>query len=82
VQFAQGEPWEKTRCLMEQGVLCLGPVTRAGCSGLSAPPGEEKVPRCIKGYMPCRGCFGPIRGRTRVTRSVIGLDEAVPDRGA
>jgi len=19
------------------------------------------VPRCIKGYMPCRGCFGPIR---------------------
>jgi F420-non-reducing hydrogenase small subunit len=23
--------------------------------------GGVKVPRCVKGYMPCRGCFGPIR---------------------
>ena len=58
--FALGEPWEKTRCLMEQGYLCLGPVTRAGCSGVDKLTGT-KVPRCIKGYMACRGCFGPIR---------------------
>ncbi|MFH0809619.1 MAG: methyl viologen-reducing hydrogenase [Pseudomonadota bacterium] len=42
-------------CLMEQGFLCLGPVTKAGCGG------NEKTPRCIKGLMPCRGCMGPVR---------------------
>ncbi len=55
-----GEAWENTRCLMEQGYLCLGPVTKAGCA-TSMTEGEESVPRCIKGGMPCRGCFGPIR---------------------
>jgi F420-non-reducing hydrogenase small subunit len=45
---------------MEQGFLCLGPVTKAGCASAMAE-GEESVPRCIKGGMPCRGCFGPIR---------------------
>lgn len=59
--FRQDEPWENTRCYMEQGYLCLGPVTRSGCSGITSEPGEVKVPRCIKGYMPCRGCFGPLR---------------------
>jgi len=59
--FKQGEPWENTRCLMEQGFLCLGPVTRAGCAAGTEKEGHTKVPRCIKGYMPCRGCFGPIR---------------------
>ena len=59
--FKQGEPWENTRCLMEQGFLCLGPVTRSGCAAGTEAEGHTKVPRCIKGYMPCRGCFGPIR---------------------
>jgi F420-non-reducing hydrogenase small subunit len=59
-QFDQELPWEKTRCLMEQGYLCLGPVTRAGCAS-QVEGSETPVPRCIKGYMPCRGCFGPIR---------------------
>ena len=36
------------KCLLEQGIICCGPVTRGGC-GLS----------CIKANMPCRGCFGP-----------------------
>lgn len=62
VQFSQGEPWEKTRCFMEQGFLCLGPVTRSGCSRVrGGTDTATKVPRCIAGYMPCRGCFGPIR---------------------
>lgn len=84
-----GEPWENTRCFMEQGVLCLGPVTRAGCSGITVEAGEEKVPRCIKGYMPCRGCFGPIRkGANPLVDMVasigsIGLDvKQVVDRRA
>jgi F420-non-reducing hydrogenase small subunit len=59
--FQQGEPWENTRCFMEQGFLCLGPVTRSGCGAGTEAEGKTKVPRCIKGYMPCRGCFGPIR---------------------
>lgn len=88
VAFKQGEPWENTRCFMEQGVLCLGPVTRAGCSGI-AKPGEVMVPRCIKGYMVCRGCFGPIRKDANPmvdmmgAISSIGLDvKQVADRRA
>lgn len=63
MQFDQAQPWENTRCFMEQGYLCLGPVTRAGCArSMEGPEGSAvKVPRCIAGYMPCRGCFGPIR---------------------
>ncbi|UCF09813.1 MAG: methyl viologen-reducing hydrogenase [Candidatus Bipolaricaulota bacterium] len=59
-QFDLDGPLENMRCLMEQGILCLGPVTRAGCAR-TREAGAPKVPRCIQGYMPCRGCFGPIR---------------------
>ena len=55
VEFEVGQKWEEIRCYMEQGYLCQGPATRSGCGG------TEKIPRCIKAYMTCRGCFGPIR---------------------
>jgi F420-non-reducing hydrogenase small subunit len=50
-----GDSLANSRCFMELGYLCLGPITKSGCGG------HEKTPRCIKGAMPCRGCFGPIR---------------------
>ena len=36
------------KCLMDQGILCLGPATVGGCNA-----------RCTKAGQPCRGCYGP-----------------------
>lgn len=49
------EPLDKMRCLLEQGILCMGPVTRAGCGG------DNITPRCISARVPCRGCYGPVK---------------------
>jgi F420-non-reducing hydrogenase small subunit len=50
-----GEPLDKMRCILEQGFLCMGPVTRAGCGG------DQVNPRCITARVPCRGCYGPVK---------------------
>ena len=83
MEFNPEEGLEKMRCINEQGVLCLGPVTLAGCAGKSG------VPRCVQARTPCRGCFGPIRKGARPmvdmmgSLSSVGLDpKTVVDRRA
>ncbi|MFQ6003401.1 MAG: methyl viologen-reducing hydrogenase [Candidatus Zixiibacteriota bacterium] len=86
-EFTPGE-YDKMRCFNEQGILCLGPVTKSGC-GKKYGNGEQLVPRCVRGFMPCRGCFGPIRKDANpmvdmmTALSSIGLDaKLIDDRRA
>jgi len=46
-------PWQieidPDKCLLAQGLVCLGAATRDGCGHL-----------CINANMPCTGCMGPV----------------------
>lgn len=63
---------EPERCLLEQGIICMGPATRGGCGGA----------RCLKADMPCTGCGGPCpnspeQGAAMMSAlaSILGLEE-------
>ncbi len=49
-RIATAQPDPDT-CFLEQGFLCLGPVTRGGCDT-----------RCQLSGVPCRGCYGAPAG--------------------
>lgn len=65
------------KCLLEQGILCMGPATRGGCGA-----------RCLNANMPCTGCGGPTPGSLdqggkmiSALASILGLEgeEALSD---
>jgi len=62
---------EPDKCLLEQGILCMGFATRSGCGA-----------QCLKVDMPCTGCGGaapnlPELGSGMITAlaSILGYDE-------
>ena len=39
------------KCLLDQGIICMGPATRGGCGA-----------QCLSANQPCRGCYGEVPG--------------------
>jgi F420-non-reducing hydrogenase small subunit len=68
---------DEEKCLLAQGVICMGPATRGGCEAV-----------CVRGNMPCSGCCGPTsRVRDQGAKALCSLaslidskDEAEIDR--
>jgi F420-non-reducing hydrogenase small subunit len=55
-------------CLLEQGQVCMGPATRAGCGAL-----------CLKAGMRCEGCYGPMSEVTDQGAAMAGALGALLD---
>lgn len=70
-RIATAQPEQET-CYLEQGFLCLGPVTRGGCDT-----------RCQLSGVPCRGCYGPPPGvidqGAKAISSIASVIEAKDD---
>jgi F420-non-reducing hydrogenase small subunit len=51
---------EPERCLMEQGIICMGMATRSGCGA-----------QCLKVDMPCTGCGGATPNQSDIGAGMI-----------
>lgn len=58
-------------CLLEQGLICLGPATRGGCGAL-----------CPKVGMGCRGCYGDLDGIEDQGARILSAISSVMNVGA
>ena len=47
---------------MEQGIICMGPVTQSGCEA-----------GCLSVNMPCRGCYGPANSSEDMGAQMAGV---------
>lgn len=56
------------KCLLIQGIPCLGPSTRGGCTAL-----------CPRAAMPCIGCYGPLETHTDYGGKVISFLASIID---
>jgi F420-non-reducing hydrogenase small subunit len=52
---------EPEKCLLEQGIICMGPATRSGCGA-----------QCLTVDMPCTGCGGPCPNSPEQGAAMIG----------
>ena len=59
---------KEDECLLDQGILCMGPATRSGCGAL-----------CTKANVPCRGCYGAPKNVTDQGAKIISALSSVVD---
>jgi F420-non-reducing hydrogenase small subunit len=57
-------------CLLEQGLVCMGPATRCGCGAL-----------CPQVGMRCAGCYGPLDGTADQGARILAAIASVVDTG-
>jgi len=62
---------DQDKCMLDQGLICMGPATRAGCGGI-----------CIDANVPCKGCNGPTKetldhggNMLNLVATIFGLEE-------
>jgi sulfhydrogenase subunit delta len=56
--------WNENDCLLNKDILCLGPLTLAGCGSI-----------CINHNLPCVGCWGPTEEANRTSEYHLLLEK-------
>jgi len=56
--------WRENDCLLNRGILCLGPLTAAGCRAV-----------CPSHNLPCVGCWGPAEEANHTAEYQLLLDK-------